>query len=84
MKARTTLSIRCRDREACKLLAEVMAPDNEGAPKGMSLKMRSNDGNLEFHFDSDSPQGALTTAIAILRDANLSQEVWLLSRQDDA
>jgi hypothetical protein len=46
----------------------------------MTLKMGAREKTLEFRITSDSSSGAVSTAIAVLRDALLFQEVWLLSR----
>jgi hypothetical protein len=49
----------------------------------MTLKMRARKGTLEFQIVSDSSSGAVSTAMAVLRDVHLFQEVWLLSRVRD-
>jgi hypothetical protein len=45
----------------------------------MTLKMRARRETLEFSIASGSPTGAVSTAMAVLRDLFLFQEVWLLS-----
>lgn len=40
--------------------------------------------SLEFKVGADSPQTAVSTALAILRDVRLFEEVWLLSHGGDA
>jgi len=49
----------------------------------MTLRMRVKEGTLQFLIASDSQSGAISTAIAVLRDVLLFQEVWLLSRVRD-
>jgi hypothetical protein len=83
MNTRIRLSIRCADVHACRQLASVLTPDNDGAPRGMTLKMGARKETLEFRIASDSPTGAVSTAVAVLRDVLLFQEVWLLSRARD-
>ena len=83
MKTTIRLSIRCADAPVCGQLASVLTPDNEGAPRGMTLRMEARKENLEFRIASDSPTGAVSTAVAVLRDVLLFQEVWLLSRAKD-
>lgn len=39
---------------------------------------------LKFKIGVDSPQTAVSTALAILRDVRLFEEVWLLSHGGDA
>jgi hypothetical protein len=84
MKTTIRLSIRCADVRVCHHLVSVLTPDNEGAPHGMTLKMEARKETLEFMIASDSPSGAVSTAMAVLRDVLLFQEVWLLSLARDA
>lgn len=83
MRTTIRLSIRCADVNVCRQLVSVLTPDNDGAPRGMTLRMGAREETLEFRITSDSPSGAVSTAIAVLRDALLFQEVWLLSRVRD-
>ena len=83
MKTTIRLSMRCLSVPVCCQLASVLTPDNEGTPHGMTLKMAANKETLEFRIESDSPTGAVSTAVAVLRDVFLFQEVWLLSRVRD-
>jgi hypothetical protein len=80
MKTRIRLSITCAGTDICHQLASVLSPDNTGAPHGMSLKMRARNETVEFQIASDSPAGAISTAMAVIRDVLLFQEVWLLSQ----
>jgi hypothetical protein len=50
----------------------------------MTLKMGARKEILEFRIASDLPSGAVSTAMAVLHDVFLFQEVWLLSRAGDA
>ena len=83
MRTTIRLSIRCADGHVCSQLASVLTPDNEGAPHGMTLKMGAKKETLEFRIASNSPGGAVSTAMAVLRDVLLFQEVWLLSLAGD-
>ncbi|MGD0318986.1 MAG: hypothetical protein ABSB56_04765 [Nitrososphaerales archaeon] len=83
MRTTIKLSIRCADVDVCRNLTSVLTPDNEGAPHGMTLRMRARKETLEFQITSDFPSGVVSTAIAVLRDVLLFQEVWLLSRVRD-
>ena len=80
MRTRVELRIGCRDGSTVKCLASVLAPDNEGAPRGMKLASAVEADHLTFTVESDSASSSLSTALAVLRDATLFQEVWLLSR----
>jgi hypothetical protein len=62
-------------------LAAVLTPDNAGVPKDQSFSMSRVHGKLVFRAKSEVPSSLLTTAISVLTDASLFQEVWLLSRE---
>jgi len=83
MRTTIRLSIRCTNVRVRRQLVSVLTPDNDGTPRGMTLRMRARNEILEFQIESDSPSGAVSTAIAVLRDVLLFQEVWLLSRARD-
>ena len=84
MRTTIRLSIKCADIPVCRQLVSVLTPDNEGVPRGMTLKMGARKEILEFRIASDLPSGAISTAMAVLHDVFLFQEVWLLSRAGDA
>ena len=65
-------------------LAAVLAPDNEGLPKGLRITSSGDDRSVSYIVKSRSPSTALSTALALLRDVSLFQEVWLLSHGKDA
>jgi hypothetical protein len=83
MRTTIRLSIRCADVHVRCQLASVLTPDNEGVPRGMILKMGAKKKTLEFRMASDFSLAAISTAMAVLRDVLLFQEVWLLSRVRD-
>lgn len=76
MKAIARLSIVCADANICDELLSVLRPDNERVPRGMSLKMEARKKALKFEMASDFPV-AVSTAIAVLKDVLLFQEIWL-------
>ena len=80
MMTTVSLTITCAHADICGQLASVLAPDNKGAPRGMLLKMAVKKDVLRFQMTSDSPSTTVSSALAVLRDALLFQEVWLLSR----
>lgn len=84
MKATATVILTCSDADARKSLASVLAPDNEGAPRGLKISMGGKGRRMEFRAEADSPSTAVSTVLALLRDTALFQEVWLLSRGKDA
>lgn len=79
MTAKGTLRFKCRDAAARRGLASVLAPDNEGAPRGLNLKMRGTSRSLTFEVSAPTPSSLASTLLAVLRDVSLFQEVWLLS-----
>jgi hypothetical protein len=80
MRTTVKLSVKCADIPVCRQLVSVLTPDNDGVPRGMTLKMGARKEALEFQIVSDSASGAVSTAMAVLHDISLFQEVWLLSR----
>lgn len=83
MKTRVELGFYCPGADSARKLAAVLTPDNEGAPKGLELSMSADERGVTFRLGSDSPSTALSTILAILRDASLFEQVWLLSRARD-
>jgi hypothetical protein len=83
MRTTIRLSITCMDARVCRQLATVLSPDNEGLPRGMTLELGVRSETLEFRIASDSPSRTVSTAMAVLQDVLLFQEVWLLSRARD-
>ena len=75
-----TLTLRLADERARRDLAAVLAPDNEGLPRGLSLSVTGEGDVLRFGAESSSPSQAVSTVLALLRDITLFQEVWRLSR----
>jgi hypothetical protein len=81
LKAQAALTVLLSGAHEGKSLAGVLAPDNEGLPRGMLLNVSARGRALEFEVSSGSPSALLSTVLAILRDIILFQEVWLLSSQ---
>jgi hypothetical protein len=84
LKTRIVLSVGCSDIQAGRELARVLAPDNAGGPRGLNIVMNAEQGAVRFDISSESPSSALSTAMAILRDVSLFEQVWLLSRAPGA
>jgi hypothetical protein len=83
LKTRVELSFNCTARDVATRLGAVLSPDNEGAPGGLHLSMSAVEKRVTFQLGSDSPSTALSTVQAILRDASLFEQIWLLSRASD-
>jgi len=84
LKTSAELTLVCADERVAGSLASVLAPDNGEVPRGLKVAMRSAGRRLEFKSDAESPSTAISTVLAVLKDAALFQEVWLLSRGKDA
>jgi len=80
MKTSATLTMEFSDARARRSLAEVLAPDNRELPRGLSLRAAGGAKTIELTVESESHSTSLSTALAILRDVTLFEEVWLLSR----
>lgn len=84
MKAAVTLTVTLSDSESRKALSAVLAPDNEGLPRGLTLTADEVGREISFKIESDAPSVAVSTALALLRDISVFREVWLLSHGNDA
>ena len=65
-------------------LSSVLTPDNEGGPKGLGISMEGKGACLALEVDAESLATVVSTAIALLRDIALFEEIWLLLRSKDA
>ena len=50
----------------------------------MKLSANGMGSTLRFRVEADLPQTAVSTALSILSDVRLFEEVWLLSHDEDA
>lgn len=80
MKARALLEVDCSDKESRDSLRSVLAPDNEGGPRGLGIRLERRARKLSILIEADSAATAMSTGLAFLRDIALFQEVWLLSQ----
>ena len=79
MKSSLVLTVKLASADVRESLASVLAPDNEGVPRGLRLSTGGSKAVMEFIVESESPSTAVSTVLALLRDISLFQEVWLLS-----
>jgi transcription factor Pcc1 len=84
LKAVAVLELDLKNAKVGDSLAAVLAPDNEGIPKGLKVSMEAEGSVMTFRVRAESASTALSTVLAILRDVSLFQEVWLLSHGKDA
>lgn len=73
------LTLECRSDLEARSLALALSPDNKGVPKDQSFVTTQEGRSLNFRVSSDRASGALSTALSILSDAKLFQEVWALA-----
>lgn len=83
MRASATLVLGFADSNSRRSLASVLTPDNEGAPRGLTLSIGGRGRIMEISVKSESPSTVVSTVLAFLRDISLFQEVWLLSHGTD-
>ena len=80
MKVRCALSLKCPYAKTARMLADVLSPDNRSIPKEQNLIQSLDGGVLSFFIETGSIPSLSTTVLSLLTDAELFQEVWLLSR----
>jgi len=84
LKVSVLLTLTCKDPDARRRLQSVLSPDNEGGPRALKLSAAGAGSALKFKVEADSAQTAISTALSILRDVRLFEEVWLLSHGSNA
>lgn len=84
MRATIRLRILCADAATAGKLEAVLKPDNRNVPRGQVFSMSRRSSVVLFEISSSQFQSALTSAQSILSDVSLFQEIWLLSRGDQA
>jgi hypothetical protein len=84
LTAEAQLTLRCRDAKVAKGLEQVLSPDNAGFPRGQRFAMTRKGRTLLFIVDGEATSSFFSTVYSVLRDASLFQEIWLLSRGEDA
>jgi hypothetical protein len=83
LKTGGRLTVRCEGAAVARQLEDVLAPDNTGVPRDQRFTMRRAGDSLVFLMESEALPPLVSTALSILSDASLFQEVWLLSRGRD-
>jgi hypothetical protein len=81
MSSRASLKVQCRDRGTALRLASVLLPDNGHLPNDQSLMMQERGRALNFEILSPRAGSLLSSAISLITDVGLFQEVSLLSSE---
>lgn len=70
------LVFECGSEEEAEALDAVLAPDNRSIPKDQEFASRRDGPNLSFRISSERASGCVSSALGLLSDARLFQEVW--------
>jgi hypothetical protein len=73
------LTIVCGSPEEAVSLQTVLSPDNKSVPKGQSFSSSTDGRTLSFLISSPKVSGCVSSALSILTDARLFQDVWSLT-----
>jgi tRNA threonylcarbamoyladenosine modification (KEOPS) complex Pcc1 subunit len=77
--AKSTMSLKCASEGVAGALYRVLAPDNEGTPRGLQISMNLQGDTVDLAVVADSFSAGLSTCVGLLRDVSLFEEVWLLT-----
>jgi hypothetical protein len=69
----------CATDEEARSLESALAPDNKSVPKDQTFSSELEGRSLRFRIDSPRASSCISSAIGILADARLFQEVWALT-----
>jgi hypothetical protein len=73
------LTITCGSPEEAVSLQTALSPDNKSVPKDQSFSSRTEGRDLSFLIRSPKVSGCISSALSILTDARLFQDVWSLT-----
>lgn len=73
------LTIRCGSPEEAVSLQTALSPDNKSVPKDQSFSTRTDGRELSFLISSSKVSGCVSSALSILTDFGLFQDVWSLT-----
>jgi hypothetical protein len=69
----------CAGAKEASSLRATLSPDNKTVPKDQKLTVEQRGRNLRFVVESPRPAAGLSSALSLLSDARLFQEVWTLA-----
>lgn len=76
MRLTVELVIECRSEREALSLDEALSPDNKSVPKDQELSAQRDGPVLRYRISSERAAGCLSSALGLLSDARLFQEVW--------
>jgi hypothetical protein len=80
MKLALELTLSCTNEEQARSLKAVLAPDNKNFPKDQSFVEEVDGSQLRFLITSERASGCISSALGILTDAKLFQDVWEMTK----
>ena len=73
------LTITCRSPEVAISLQTALSPDNKSVPKDQSFSSRTEGRKLCFVISSSKVSGCVSSALSLLMDSRLFEDVWSLT-----
>ena len=76
MNLEIELVIECRTEREASALEEALFPDNSSVPKDQEFSETRKGRTLTYRISSQRAAGAISSAVGLLSDAKLFQDVW--------
>ncbi len=79
MKLTVELVFECAGEREADSLRATLSPDNKSVPKDQRLTVEQSGRTLRFIIESPRPAAGLSSALSLLSDAKLFQEIWTIA-----
>jgi hypothetical protein len=79
MKFTIKVAFACATEREALSLERTLIPDNRSLPKDQRFESERSGSSLRFTIESPRPVSAVSSALSLLVDARLFQEVWGLA-----
>lgn len=76
MKLTIDVVFHCGTEREAASLEEVLSPDNKAIPKDQELTSQRQGTVLSYRISSERATGCISSALGLLSDAKLFQDVW--------
>ena len=73
------LVFKCGSAAEARSLEQALSPDNKSIPKDQTFSTNLEGKNLRFLISSPRAASCISSALGILGDAKLFQDVWMLT-----